>query len=318
MSAHFSSRPLGSSAGVASRGFGGAVCVFEGQLGGCTRGRRRRVEEGLRGRARRWLGCGRRVGSRRACAAASSSCWDGRVGRRWCWGTATGCRCRLRCGGSAGWRGSGGRGRRMLRNSYGMASELDVEFVAVLAECVGLERGHADEWLGVEQQQDAGDAVGERLAGSGEEFVEPGQALVLGQRRARLGGAVLDLHGGVEAGVLGGAGQRARCRVERGRGSRSASVIHQMQCVVDIMLLIGARTTGVAVDATTPSCRGFGVWRHSATPPGRSNNTRAHQQRPPPDTSPAGTPRRQPDPAPASCSRIISTRVCQSMRTTPG
>src|SRR6266545_6834700 len=149
-----------------------------------------------------------------------------------------------------------------LRNSCGMASELDVEFVAVLGECVGLERGHADEWLGVEQQQDAGDAVGERLAGSGEEFVEPGQALVLGQRRARLGGAVLDLHGGVEAGALGGAGQRARCRVERGRGSRSASVIHQMQYIVDIMSLIGARTTGVAVDATTPvSPR---IWRLEA------------------------------------------------------
>lgn len=69
-------------------------------------------------------------------------------------------------------------------------------------DSVGPEFGDPNERLGVEKQQDAGDSVGQGLAGACKQFPEPGHALVLGDRGAGFGGVVAHVHSVVCAGVL--------------------------------------------------------------------------------------------------------------------
>ena len=51
----------------------------------------------------------------------------------------------------------------------------------------GLERDDFHQRLGVEQEEHPGDAVGEQLAGAGEELVDPGEPLALAEGWAALG-----------------------------------------------------------------------------------------------------------------------------------
>jgi len=60
-------------------------------------------------------------------------------------------------------------------------AEFDVELLGIDCKAARSQHGDANERLGVEEEQDAGDAVGKGLTGPGDEFLEPGQSLVLGE-----------------------------------------------------------------------------------------------------------------------------------------
>ena len=80
--------------------------------------------------------------------------------------------------------------------------ELDAHACLAVVDDAGLEGDDLDQRLGVEQQEHAGHAVGERLTCAGEEFVDPGEPLVLAQRTTRPRRSMLDGDLGVEAGLL--------------------------------------------------------------------------------------------------------------------
>jgi hypothetical protein len=120
----------------------------------------------------------------------------------------------------------------------GSLAEQDAHAVGLFVDDVQLERRDLDQWLGVEQEQHAGDAVGEGLAGPDEQLIDPCQSLVLGERRAGARGAVLHSDFRVQAGLLGDDEEGA----DRGSGGWAGG-----EPLVDVGLGAGRRSPLVGV-----------------------------------------------------------------------
>lgn len=77
--------------------------------------------------------------------------------------------------------------RERFGNVSRVRADRDAHARVTVVDDAGRAGDDLDQRLGVEQQEHAGNnAVGELLAGAGEERVDPGKPLVLTQRRARL------------------------------------------------------------------------------------------------------------------------------------
>ena len=85
----------------------------------------------------------------------------------------------------------------------GAWAECEGHPVGVVGDVGYLQGDDSGDGTGVEEQECAGDAVGQCDAVHGEEFVDPGDPLVLGERRTGACGAVSDGDGGVESGPCG-------------------------------------------------------------------------------------------------------------------
>ena len=75
------------------------------------------------------------------------------------------------------------QGGKRFRNGCGFFAQRDTCLGAYPYDSSGLQSGDLGQGLGVEQQQDAGDPVGKTFGVTGEEFFEPREALILGDRR---------------------------------------------------------------------------------------------------------------------------------------
>ena len=71
------------------------------------------------------------------------------------------------------------RGER-LGNGYGVLAQRNMGLSGGLRYRGGWQGGDFGQGLGVEQQQEAGDSIGQGFRVAGEEFLDPGQPLVLG------------------------------------------------------------------------------------------------------------------------------------------
>lgn len=94
----------------------------------------------------------------------------------------------------------GGEG---LRDGDWCFAERDVRFSVGVDDGGGLQGRDLGQRLSVEQQQDAGDSVGQAFGVAGEQFFEPGQSLLLSDRRGCFRLPVPDLDGDVELALVG-------------------------------------------------------------------------------------------------------------------
>ena len=83
------------------------------------------------------------------------------------------------------------------------AAEADCQAAGGRSEVVGSQCGDFHQRMGEQAQQDAGDSVGKRFAGAGEQFSDPLQPFVLGDCRAVPGGSGLDDDGPVQVRFTG-------------------------------------------------------------------------------------------------------------------
>lgn len=93
-------------------------------------------------------------------------------------------------------------GGEWLRNGDRVFAERDTGFSAHLRDRGGLQGGDLGQRLRIEQQQHAGDAVGQTFRVTGEQLFEPGQALVLRDCGGRSRLPEADLHRDVELASL--------------------------------------------------------------------------------------------------------------------
>jgi hypothetical protein len=92
---------------------------------------------------------------------------------------------------------------RRVRDGNGFFAERDKCLAVDSCDGCGLQGGDLGEWLCVEEQQDAGDAVGKAFGVAGEQFLKPREALALGDRRGCSGLPEPDLDRTVDLAAFG-------------------------------------------------------------------------------------------------------------------
>lgn len=110
-------------------------------------------------------------------------------------------------------------GGEWLRNVDRVFTQRDTGLAINSGNRGRLQSGNLSERLGIEQEQDAGDAVGQGFRVAGEQFSEPGQSLLLGDRGGRFRLPEADLHRDVELALLGPDEERSDEVASGGAGS---------------------------------------------------------------------------------------------------